>query len=119
MRWLGGASAGVIVSLQSRLSKDLSPFSYGADDVTDTTSALETGNRHAVSNDVHFAKANFAGTRATRCCLCAACRRHSLESKKRVLAACAKLGASVADVAREFRLNDDPKPCGSIFPSPL
>jgi len=34
-------------------------------------------------------------------------RRHSLEFKERVLAACAEPGASVAAVARSFELNDN------------
>src|SRR5260221_11171876 len=34
-------------------------------------------------------------------------RRHSLEFKERVLAACAEPGASVAAVARLFELNDN------------
>ena len=34
-------------------------------------------------------------------------RRHSVEFKERVLAACAETGASVAAVARSFELNDN------------
>ena len=34
-------------------------------------------------------------------------RRHSLEFKERVLAACAEPGASIAAVARSFELNDN------------